>query len=88
MEKATKECPECGHLFKGNGWDGAVFHLSLFPHTSNWLEILRPTLCRLPVASPRDPLRVQRRRQMEKRTQAGRTERLMLVVPVRFGFVR
>ena len=24
--KAQKVCPECGHVFKGNGWDGIDAH--------------------------------------------------------------
>lgn len=24
--KDARECPECGHIFKGNGWDGIDAH--------------------------------------------------------------
>ncbi|MGA9061105.1 MAG: hypothetical protein WB341_05485 [Terracidiphilus sp.] len=26
MKKANKVCPECGHEFQGNGWDGIDAH--------------------------------------------------------------
>ena len=26
MAKANKVCPECGHEFQGNGWDGIDAH--------------------------------------------------------------
>lgn len=26
MKTETKVCPECGHEFKGNGWDGIDAH--------------------------------------------------------------
>ena len=39
--KEPKVCPECGHTFKGNGWDGIdahwkAKHNSLMPYQDAW----------------------------------------------------
>ena len=39
--KATKTCPECGHIFQGNGWDGIdahwrAKHESVMPYERAW----------------------------------------------------
>jgi pyruvate dehydrogenase complex dehydrogenase (E1) component len=38
---AAKVCPECGHTFKGNGWDGIDAHWkakhdNLMPYRDAW----------------------------------------------------
>ncbi len=44
MDRATAErkiCPECGHVFKGNGWDGIDAHWkskhdTVMPYAEAW----------------------------------------------------
>jgi hypothetical protein len=41
MKKATKACPECGHRFRGYGWDGIdahwrATHADLLPYEEAW----------------------------------------------------
>jgi hypothetical protein len=41
MTKGTKVCPECGHRFKGYGWDGIdahwrANHADLMPYEEAW----------------------------------------------------
>ena len=40
-QEKRKVCPECGHLFRGNGWDGIdshwrARHESIVPYTEAW----------------------------------------------------
>lgn len=40
-QSETKVCPECGHVFKGNGWDGIDAHWKLrhdavMPYEEAW----------------------------------------------------
>ena len=42
----TKVCPECGHQFQGNGWDGIDAHWRskhehIMPYTDAWPIIRR-----------------------------------------------
>jgi hypothetical protein len=40
MENSKKECPECGHEFKGNGWDGIDAHWrSKHDHVAPYEEV-------------------------------------------------
>jgi hypothetical protein len=39
--KASKVCPECGHRFQGNGWDGIDAHWrskheAVMPYSEAW----------------------------------------------------
>ena len=41
-----RECPECGHVFRGNGWDGIdahwnANHAALMPYKDFWSGILK-----------------------------------------------
>ncbi len=41
LEFAPKECPECGHVFQGNGWDGIDAHWrskheNIMPYEDAW----------------------------------------------------
>jgi hypothetical protein len=41
MKKEPKVCPECGHIFQGNGWDGIDAHWKakhghLKPYAEAW----------------------------------------------------
>jgi len=40
-ESEKRVCPECGHIFKGNGWDGIDAHWrskheSVMPYEKAW----------------------------------------------------
>ncbi len=41
VQAEKKVCPECGHVFKGNGWDGIDAHWrskheEIMPYESAW----------------------------------------------------
>jgi hypothetical protein len=45
MPTSAKLCPECGHEFKGNGWEGIdshwrAEHATLMPYETAWPLIL------------------------------------------------
>lgn len=50
-ERQPKVCPECGHVFQGNGWDGIdahwrARHEDVMPYREAWpliKEGLRPS---------------------------------------------
>lgn len=44
QEKKPKVCPECGHVFQGNGWDGIdahwrAKHETVMPYSEAWPQI-------------------------------------------------
>ena len=48
-DDAPKECPECGHVFQGNGWDGIDAHWrskheNIMPYEEAW-PLIREGLC-------------------------------------------
>jgi len=46
--KASKVCPECGHRFQGNGWDGIDAHWrskheAVMPYEQAWPRLKADT---------------------------------------------